>query len=171
MTTEVAPDNSKGTAERLSGLAVTTEGFTLVETLIALFVLTFGFLAVGQILFMAAGSASLARSKGSAITLAQGKLAMLADLYRRDSGAGELSDGLHGPERADLLNPSTNSILDRFNVSWTVGEVPDPRAGITLKAKQVLVFVTPVDSRYQPNLRPYLNKAVTVSTVLSEQAP
>jgi type II secretory pathway pseudopilin PulG len=143
------------------------EGFTLVEALIAVFVLAFGLLAAGQMIFVAASSSALARCKGNAALLAQGKLEFLADMYNRDPGLMELDDGEHGPEQVDVPNPSGHSILNRYDVSWTVSEVPDPRAGVELKAKRVTVSVTPIDAAGKKNLRASFNKVVTVSTILS----
>jgi len=143
------------------------EGFTLVEALIAVFVLAFGLIAAGQMIFVAASSSALARCKGNATLLAQGKLEYLADLYSRDPGLMEFDDGEHGPEQVDVPNPSGHSVLNRYNISWTVSEVPDPRAGVELKAKRVTVSVTPIDAANQKNLRASFNKVVTVSTILS----
>lgn len=143
------------------------EGFTLVEALIAVFVLAFGLLAAGQMIFVAASSSALARCKGNAALLAQGKLEILADLYSRDPNLMDLENGEHGPEQAEVTNPLGDSVLNRFNVSWTVSEVPDPRAGVELKAKQVTVSVTPIDAARQKNMRALFNKAVAVSMILS----
>lgn len=153
-----------------AGVCGRPEGFTLIETSVALFILVFGLLAAGQMIFVAASSASLARSKGSAITVAGSKLAYLADLYGRDPEADDLSAGSHGPEPIVLLNPATNSVLNRFSISWTIEAVADPRAGVTLKAKLVRVIVTPTDAANTRNLRARLNKAVSISTILSAKA-
>ena len=145
----------------------TAEGFSLVEALIAVFVLTYGLLAAGQMIFWAASSSALARCKGNASLLAQGKLEILADLYSRDPNLMDLENGEHGPEQVEVTNPSGPSVLNRYNVSWTVSEVPDPRESVVLKAKLVTVSVTPIDAANQKNLRAPFNKAVTVSMILS----
>lgn len=149
------------------GQPIVVEGFTLVEALIAVFVLAFGLLAAGQMIFVAASSSSLARCKGNAALLAQGKLEFLGDLYSRDPDLTALKNGEHGPEQVEVINPAGHSVLNRFSVSWTVNEVPDPRAGVELKAKMVTVSVTPIDAANQKDLRASFNKAVTVSTILS----
>jgi Tfp pilus assembly protein PilV len=143
------------------------DGFSLVEALIAVSILAFGLLSAGQMIFVAASSSALARCKGNAALLAQGKLQFLADLYGRDPGLTELDNGEHGPEQVEVINPSGHSILNRYNVSWTVTEVSDPRASVELKAKRVTVSVTPIDAANQKDLRASFNKAVTVSTILS----
>ena len=143
------------------------EGFTLVEALIAVFVLAFGLLAAGQMIFVAASSSALARCKGNAALLAQGKLEILADLYSRDPNLMDLENGEHGPEQVEVSNPSGPSVLNRYNVSWMVSEVPDPRESVMLKAKLVTVSVTPIDAANQKNVRASFNKAVAVSMILS----
>jgi type II secretory pathway pseudopilin PulG len=143
------------------------EGFTLVETLFALLVLTFGVLAAGQLIYVGMSSASLARSKGSATIAAQDKLESLADLFRRDPEAADLSFGPHGPEQATLLNPLNGQALNRFGVEWTVTRVPDPRPGKLLGAVQVAVKVTPVNQGTASNRRISLNKVVHVTALFS----
>ena len=103
--------------------------FTLVETLTALLILTFGLLATGQLIFIAMSSTSLARSKGSAILAAQSKLEFLAGLYRQNPTAADLAIGTHGPEQVESTNPVTHSGLNRYDVVWSVALVPDPRPG------------------------------------------
>src|SRR2546422_1658222 len=92
-------------------------GFTLIETMIALLILTFGILAAGQLMYVAMGSNSLSRSKGSAMTVAQDRLESLADLYRRDPADANLTTGDHGPEQVSVTNPNDASIVNRFNVA------------------------------------------------------
>ncbi len=147
-----------------------SEGFTLVEMLIAIVILTFGLLAAGQLLAVAMGSASLARSKGSAATAAQNQLEFLADLYRQNPAAGDLSVGSHGPVQIQVLNPANSRVLNRFNVSWVVATVPDPRAGRTLNAREVTVTVTPINGAGAVNNKAGLNKVVNVSTIFSLRA-
>ena len=141
-------------------------GFTLVETLIALIVLTFGLLAAGQLIFAAMGSASLSRSKGNAAAAAQGKLAVLADAFARDPKCAELTLGMHGPEHLEVMDRTSGRVLNRFGISWDVSEVPDPRPGKVIKARQVLITVSPVDDAGNPHFVPSLNKAVMIASVL-----
>ncbi len=143
-------------------------GFTLVEMLIALFVMTFGLLAAGKLMYSAMGSASLARSKGSAAIVAQDKLEFLADRFRQDPSAPELTDGAHGPEQVQVLNPGTGRVLNRYNVEWSITTVADPRPGVTLKAKRASVVVTPIQSTSTTvNRQASLNKVVTVTSIFS----
>ncbi len=142
-------------------------GFTLTEMLIALLVMTFGLLAAGKMMYSALGSTTLARSKGNAAIVAQNKLEYLADLFRQNSAAPDLTIGTHGPEQVQITNQASARTLNRFNVSWTVAAVPDPRGAI-LKARLVTVRVTPIrtDST-ATNLQTSLNKVVNVSAIFS----
>ena len=144
-----------------------TDGFTLIETLIAMLIMTFGLLAAGQMIYVAVGSASLARSKGSAAVVAQDKLEFLAARYSRDKSAADLTEGNHGPERVEILNPAVNNALNRFNVAWVVSTVSDPRAGKVIDARQVVVTVTPINAANAANLKAGFNKVVVVSAIFS----
>jgi prepilin-type N-terminal cleavage/methylation domain-containing protein len=143
------------------------QGFTLIEMLIAMFILTFGLLAAGQMMCVAMGSSSLARSKGNAAIVAQDKLEFLADLYRRNPTAGDLSIGAHGPEQVQILNPINAQTLNRFNVAWTVVPVPDPRPGFVLNARQVTATATPIGQGNKVNNQVSLNKVVNITAIFS----
>lgn len=139
-------------------------GFTIIEVLFALLILTFGLLAAGQMIFVAMSSVSLARSKTNAAILAQDKLEFLADLYRRDPEAPELSEGNHGSDLVQFSG-SGGSTLNIFSVSWDVSTVPDARDGVRLIASRVRVTVVPTDARGSDNYRVRLNKRICVSSV------
>jgi prepilin-type N-terminal cleavage/methylation domain-containing protein len=141
-------------------------GFTLIEMLIALLIMTFGLLAAGQLMLVAMGSASLARSKGSAAVVAQDRLEFLSDLYRQSASAADLTVGDHGPLQVNVQNTTDNSVLNRFRVAWNVSVVPDAR-GKTLAARLVRVTVTPSDAAGAANNRVLLNKVVSVSSIFS----
>lgn len=145
-----------------------SEGFGLVECLIAMIVLTFGLLAAGQMIYAAMSSQALARSKGSAGVVAQNKLEFLADLYRQNSGHADLTVGNHGPESVQVTNPISGSIMNQYNVNWSVAVVPDPRAGVTLDARQITVTATPVlTGTTTANTKSGLNKVVNVTGIFS----
>jgi prepilin-type N-terminal cleavage/methylation domain-containing protein len=161
---EATFDRDSGTR----GAAASPAGFTLVEMLIAMMVMTFGLLAAGQLMYVAMGSASLARSKGSAAIVAQDKLEFLADRFRQDPTLPDFTNGSHGPEQVQVTNPATGRVVNRFNVQWTVATVADPRPGVTLKAKQVCVTVTPIRSTSTTvNTQTSLNKIVNVTAIFS----
>src|SRR5262249_42854323 len=124
--------------------SVSDSGFSVVETLIGLFVLNFGLLAAGQLMVVGTTGASLSRSKTSAAIVAQDKIESLADLYRQNPAAPDLAIGAHGPHIVTVNNTATGSILNRFSLSWNIDEVVTN--GKTLNARQVTVTVTPVRS-------------------------
>ncbi len=145
-----------------------SEGFSLVETMIAMVILTFGLLAAGQLMYVAMASNSLSRSKGTAMTVGQDKLEFLSDLYRRDPANADLTNGDHGPEQVAVTNPNDSSIVNRFNVAWNVSTVPDPRAGKVLQARLVRVTVTPIQNTgTTANSKIGLNKVVNVTAIFS----
>ena len=144
-------------------------GFSLIEMMVALAILAFGFLAMGPLLYLAAGSGSLARSKEAAAIAAQNKLESLADLYRRNPLAGDLTPGSHGPQQIQMVNPMDGTTLNRFSLSWTVSAVADPRPGKTIHARQVRVKVTPIQPGGASNSRPALNKILNVTTIFSQR--
>jgi len=146
------------------------EGFTLIEMMIALLILTVGLLSAGQLMYVAMGSASLARSKGSAATVAQDKLEFLADVYRRNRADGNLTVGDHGPEQVQVLNPNSGTVLNRFRIAWNVSIVPDPRAGKVLTSRLVRVTATPLGTGETVNNRIGLNKTVSVSSIFSTRS-
>ncbi len=146
-------------------------GFSLIEIAVAIAVLTFGLLAAGQLIGSSVGSGSLARSKGTAAIAAQSKMECLADLYRRDPGAADLSIGPHGPQPAQAVNPLDGTVLNRYEIAWTVAALPDPRPGKTPDARLVCVTATPIRSDGSANLKRTLNKALSISTVLSPKTP
>lgn len=146
------------------------EGLSLVETLIAILILSIGLLSAGQLICATLASSSLSRSKSVAAVQAQDRLEYLADLYRRDPSAPDLTDGSHGPLRVQVLNPTDGATLNRFSISWTVSPLRDPRPGKTIPARQVTVTVAPIDEAGNTNNRTSLNKVVSVATILSAAA-
>jgi prepilin-type N-terminal cleavage/methylation domain-containing protein len=145
------------------------QGFSLVELLVATFILTFGLLAAAQIVYAAINSVSLARAKGNITIVAQEKLAFLADLYSRNPRAEELADGEHGPDLVQVVNPLTSKVMDRFRVTWQASALSDPRPGKILVAKQVVVVVRPIDAVNRDNYKAFHNKAVVVAGVFSQR--
>ncbi len=141
-------------------------GFTLVEMLISLIVLTFGLLAAGQMIFVAMSAQSLARSKGTASMVAQDRLESLADLYRQNPAAAELTVGAHGPIQVQVTNPTNARILNRYDVAWNVAVVPDAR-GKVLSARAVHVTVTPINAAGAVNKKASLNKVINVTAIFS----
>jgi hypothetical protein len=142
-------------------------GFSLVELMIATFILTVGLLEAAQIIYAAMCSASLARSKGAIAVVANDKLEFLADLYAANPGAPDLAVGVHGPDLVSIVNPASGTILNRFQVIWQVSGVADPRPGKSPTARQIVVTVQPIDAANQTNDKAYLNKSAIVAGVFS----
>jgi prepilin-type N-terminal cleavage/methylation domain-containing protein len=142
-------------------------GFSLIELMFAVAVLSFGLLAVGQLFYVAASSGSLSGAKGSAAVAAQNMLESLADLYARDPASHDLAFGAHGSRQMETANPADGSILSRYDISWTVDRVNDPRPGKVLDAKLVKVTVVPIKAAGIINNRPPFNKTLSVSTIFS----
>jgi prepilin-type N-terminal cleavage/methylation domain-containing protein len=145
----------------------TNHGFSLIELMIAVAVLTFGLLAVGQLFYVAASSSSLSGSKGSAAIAAQNMLESLADLYSRNPSAEDLAFGNHGPRQIQVNNPIDGTILNRYAISWTVDRVQDPRPGKAVDAKLVSATITPIQTTGAENNRPPFNKTLSVATIFS----
>lgn len=146
-------------------------GFSLIEMLIAVAVLTLGLLAAGQLICAAMSSRSLSRSKQTAAVVAQDKLEYLADLYRQNPSASELVPGNHGPKQIRVLNPINNITLNQYNITWTASEIPDPRPGKKLEARQVTVTVTPIQPEGTENIQAPLNKVMNITTIFSSMTP
>jgi len=146
-------------------------GFTLIEVLLAIIILTFGLLSTGRLIYSVLSSASLARSKQSAALIAQSKMDSLISMYERNAESPELQIGSHGPEEKTIVNPSDNVPLNRFEIRWIVGPVPDPRAGKSLKARIFLVTVTPIGWGSDRNIQASQNKAVSIASILAPKAP
>jgi Tfp pilus assembly protein PilV len=142
-----------------------SEGFSLVEALMAILVLSVGFMFVGQILVSSIGSTTLARSKNTAGLAATNKLEALALKYRANPGDADFTVGTHGPEQVEIANPNDSSKVNRYNVGWAVSSVSDPRVGVTLKAVQVTITVTPIGSGTTANNKLGQNKVINVTTI------
>ena len=142
------------------------QGFGLVELMIATGILAFGLLAAGQFICITIGLNSLARSKATATIAAQNMLEYLAALYQRNPAAEELRSGRHGPRQTAVNNPLDGTLLNLYSINWTVEDVPDPRPGKALKARKVCIQVHPILEGGLDNVRPLLNKALNITTVL-----
>lgn len=143
------------------------EGFSLIESLMAILILAFGFMFVGPMMFDAIQSTTLARSKDTAGFAATNQLETLARLYKADANDANLTIGNHGPVQVEIVNPADNSKLNRYSVAWTVAPVPDARAGKVLRAVQVTATVTPIGSGTAANITVRQNKVLNVTTILS----
>ena len=124
-----------------------SDGFSLVELMVAVLIFAIGFLAAAQLFTMTIGLDMLMRSKNTAALAAQNELERLADLYRRNSGAAELAIGAHQAEKlVEILNPLTQNVLNRYKITWLVSEIPDPRPGTHPTGRVISVRATPISA-------------------------
>ena len=152
----------------ITGFACHTRGFSLVELMIAVFILTFGLLSAAQLLIMTMGLDALARSKSTATLAAQNELERLTDLYLRNPASGELTIGAHqAAELTEIRNPLTRNVLSRYKITWLVGNIPDPRPGIDLPGRTISVRAVPMLTESVENtLR---SKVITLNAVITAE--
>jgi prepilin-type N-terminal cleavage/methylation domain-containing protein len=148
-----------------------SQGFSLIESMVALIILTFGLLATGQILFTAARMGHLARAKSTAVIAAQSTVEFLSDLYRRNPAAEELMPGSHGPISTQVTNPVNDKVLDRYSISWISEAMPNSRQSSSPQGCILSVRVTPLVSSENERFTSLLNKTLTVTTLVSPEAP
>jgi Tfp pilus assembly protein PilV len=144
-----------------------TEGFTITETLIALVVLTFGLLAAGPLMFSSIASTMLARSKTAAVVAAQAKLEDLESRYGQVPELEELKPGEHGPIQTKVVDPKNNTEINRFELTWEVATIPDPRDGKILAGRLITVRATPITSDGRRNFKAHQNKSTSVTGIIS----
>ena len=148
-----------------------SQGFSLLEVMIALMLLTSGLLAAGQLIYAATASGSLARSKFAAAVAAQDKLELLSALYAQNPFADELTIGDHGPQQVIITNPVDGNALNIFNIYWNISEISDPRPGSKINARAARVMAIPIHSGGAENKQARLNKIVSISSIFSPKVP
>ena len=143
------------------------KGFSLIEVMIAVFILTFGLLATAQLFAMTMKLDALARSKSTATLAAQNELDRLAELYRRNPAAEELTVGTHQAEElTEIRNPVTQHVLNRYKITWQVGGIPDPRPGMDPRGRIISVRATPEHMENVENPGSSKNKVITLNAVI-----
>lgn len=106
------------------------EGFTLLEVIIAIAILTFGLLAVASMQTASIQGNSVANRLTEGTSWAQDKMEELLTLPDTDA---DLSEGSHGPETAI-------SGVNRYAVNWSVVDDVNPADPLT-RAKLITVTV------------------------------
>ena len=145
-------------------------GFSLIEVLVAVFILTLGLLLAAQLLTMALGLDALARSKTSATLAAQNELERLADLYRRNPTAEELTIGSHQAEElTEIRNPINQNVLNRYKITWLVSGITDPRPGMEPQGRIISVRATPMLTESGENTGSLKNKTITLNAVIAAE--
>jgi prepilin-type N-terminal cleavage/methylation domain-containing protein len=135
------------------------EGFTVLETLIALTVLAIALLGLAQLVGISINQNAFSRHNTAGIQLAQEKLEQLKAQYNRELETGvaaaDLVSASFGPETVTLAAPDYTGQRDReFLVSWTVADAGGAR-------KSVSVTVT---ARNQNALQ---TKTITINSLFS----
>ncbi len=139
------------------------KGFTLVESMIAVAVLSISLVGLAQLMAVALQQSSFARYNTMAVEVAQMKLEELRTEYNNELKtniassnltAGSHPSGSPGYEPVILTAPTYSNIGDsQFQVSWTLA--------VSGKAKTVTVTVDP---QVQNELT---SKSLSISTVFS----
>lgn len=102
-----------------------SRGFTLLESLIAIFVLAIGLLGLAQLLGIAITQSGTSREMTMATSVAVDQMERLKATYnddlRNSRNSADLTAGNHGPSTVKLAAaPGTNQGDYEFLVSWTV---------------------------------------------------
>jgi type II secretory pathway pseudopilin PulG len=141
-------------------------GFSLLEILFALIVMSFGLLAAAGLLALAATSGSLTKSMDCAVLSAQGQLEFLEDLYQRDPDSPDLLPGDHSGNVLEFKDAAGNQVLQKLSVSWSVS-VPDPKPGP--EAGAILITVSAVPAPVGQDHHPAGNmaKGASFSTIIA----
>ena len=131
-------------------------GFSLIEAMVALLILTISLLALAQLMFVSLDKSQFANYDTKAIHLAQAKVEELRNLFgwQISSGqdASDLTAGSHGPETIALQAAGETLQGQRnFQVSWQVTNLAGGR-------KSVAVTVAPVIAN------PRQNETLTINT-------
>ena len=124
-------------------------GFSLLEAMIALFILTISLLALAQLMIVSLDKTQFANYDTKAINLAQAKVEELRNLFGWQISSGqvssELAPGSHGPETITLQAPSETLQGQRsFQVSWRVTDLASGR-------KSVAISVAPMTANPRQN--------------------
>jgi hypothetical protein len=70
-----------------------------------------------------------------------------------------------------VINPVYGSTLNHYSIDWTIAGVSDPRPGKALAARLATVTVSPVHSDGSLNKKSSLNKAISITSILSARMP
>jgi len=135
------------------------DGFSLLEALIAMSLLTISLLALAQLMLVSLDKTEFAKYDTKAINLAQAKLEELRTQFgweiQTGQSASELAAGSHGPETITFdLPENTIQGIRFFQVSWAVTDLASGQ-------KTVSVSVSP------QNGNPLQSETITVSTNLA----
>jgi prepilin-type N-terminal cleavage/methylation domain-containing protein len=144
------------------------DGFSLVEMMIAVFILAVGLLSAAQLLTLTVGLDALARSKSAATLAVQNEIDRLSGLYRQNPASEELTIGTHqATELIEIRNPLTQNVLNRYKITWSVNGIPDPRPGIDQPGRIISVRATPMLTESMENTHPFQRNAITLNAIIA----
>ena len=117
------------------------EGIGLLDSMIALVVMSVSLLALVQLMGTAVHQSAFSQNNTMAAAVAQEKIEELRTTYTREletrSALADLTDGSHGPQTVTLSSPGHSNMGDKqFRVTWNVD--------ISGKQKTVTGTVEPV---------------------------
>ncbi len=101
-------------------------GFSLVETMMAMLLLAISFLALGQLVAVAANQNALSRNTSVGIAVAMGKLEELRRVYNQQLAAGALNLTSGSATQTMRFDNSaqgsddSNARVGSYNVSWQI---------------------------------------------------
>jgi len=101
------------------------EGIGLLDSMIALFVLSISLLALVQLMGTAVNQSAFSQNNTMATAVIQEKIEELRTAYTREletqSSSSDLTDGSHGPQTVTLSSPNDSNMGDKlFRVTWNV---------------------------------------------------
>jgi prepilin-type N-terminal cleavage/methylation domain-containing protein len=134
-------------------------GFTLIEAMIAMFILTVSLLALAQLMLVSLDKTQFSNYDTKAVNLAQSKLEELRTAFGWEVESGGNSDllatGTHGPETITLpARSGTLQGIRNFQISWQVTDLTSGR-------KSISVTVTPLAGN------PRQSESITITTYLA----
>ncbi|MBI3939491.1 MAG: prepilin-type N-terminal cleavage/methylation domain-containing protein [Acidobacteria bacterium] len=133
----------------MRGQVAASRGFTLLESMIALLVLTTGLLGTALLFVIAVQQNSYGRANTMAISVAVDRLENLRSEYNSDLNTGvtssDLTAGSHGPVTVGIAGDSdTHDGAHQYIVSWTV----TPTGG---QQMSIVVTVQPASANVKEN--------------------
>ncbi len=101
------------------------DGIGLLDSMIALVVLSIGLLALVQLMGTALNQSAFSQNNTMAAGVVQEKIEELRTTYTREletrSASVDLTDGAHGPQTVTLSSPGHSNMGDKqFRVTWNV---------------------------------------------------
>jgi prepilin-type N-terminal cleavage/methylation domain-containing protein len=140
-------------------------GFTLLETIVAVVILTTGLLMLAHLTVVGIDMHERTESDVKAIQLAQAKMESLKSQFSQTILGGqtpyELTEGIHGPETMMIQTTeydTQNNLY--FNVAWNITNLPRGK-------KQVTLSVQPMNYQGEYPTDTQSDETVSITSVLA----